>query len=219
MLASTVACVDRQVTIRDRANEVSESGSHVAVVSNSVTPQETGFERITNPFSHGGVESKDQVSVLNFDLGPSIEEHNHFGEYVVDLDHLSLVEAVGHLHASQEFRLEASPEEFISVGDLGKHFTVVGVVQTEPGVVILKHSQHLSLVQVGRLGAIEGVSVIHVFSVLRRLGQARNEVISPVGHGVSGCRVVWVANDRVLGDVARSPLHQGQLLGGAVSWN
>ena len=120
---------------------------------------------------------------------------------------MGLVQTILYLHTSDEFSLIASPEENVfSSGDLSKHLSIIGVVQTEPSVVILKDAQNLSLVKGACLSSIEGVGHISVVAEFRSLAEARNEVITPIRHCVSRRRVVAVIVDRVQGDIARAPL-------------
>lgn len=71
---------------------------------------------------------------------------NHFSEGVVDQEHLSLVEAVGSLHALQELGLVSGPEEYVSVSNLREQLGVVSVVEAVPSVVILEHGEYLSFI-------------------------------------------------------------------------
>jgi hypothetical protein len=99
-LASAVTSEDSESGISLRTHEVSDRRGYERVVVDSVTLQEVSFDGVADSLCHGGVESSNEISVLVGALGASIKVSNHFGEGVVDQEHLSLVETVGHFHTS-----------------------------------------------------------------------------------------------------------------------
>lgn len=83
---------------------------------------------------------------------------------------------------------------------------VVGVVETEPSVIVLEHSQYLGFIQVDGLSRINSVSLVNVDCVLRGFSQAGDKVVTPLNNTVGRCGVLGIADKRVLSHKTGSPL-------------
>lgn len=89
--------VDSQSSVRLGSNKVSDGWGDIAAVVDSITLQEVSLSGVTNSFSHRGVESSNEVLVLDVDLRSSVKEDNHFCEGVVGQFKLVVSEIVlGH---------------------------------------------------------------------------------------------------------------------------
>lgn len=126
---------------------VGDGGSHDGLVVDGVSLNSASSEGVAYLVGHGGVESKDQVSVLEDLSGSACEVSGHLGEGIVDQEKLSSVNAVLSAHAINKGGLVSTPGVLSILVDLSEEFGGVGVVETIPGVVIGEHVSHLSLVE------------------------------------------------------------------------
>jgi len=70
---------------------VGDGGSHDGLVVDGVSLNSASSEGVAYLVGHGGVESKDQVSVLKDLSGSACDVSGHLGESIVDQEKLSSV--------------------------------------------------------------------------------------------------------------------------------